>query len=74
MCFKADVSLMIFCLVDLSIDVSGVLKPHSMIALLFIPPLYYLHLLLLYIIRESTSLFSLIIDRHHMLSWLHGRT
>lgn len=38
---------MIFCLYGLSIDVSEVLKLPTIIALLSISPLYYLHLLFL---------------------------
>ena len=38
MSFKACVSLLIFCLDDLSIGVSGVLKSSSIIVLLFISP------------------------------------
>ena len=42
MSFKVCVSLLIFCLVDLSIGVSGVLKPPTIIVLLLIPLSYLL--------------------------------
>ena len=40
--FKASVSLLIFCLNDLSIDVSGVLNSSTVIVLLSIFPFIYL--------------------------------
>ena len=46
--FKVCVSLLIFCLVDLSIDVSGVLKSPTIIVLLLISPLILVSIFLTY--------------------------
>ena len=46
--FKVCVSLLIFCLVDLSIGVSGVLKSPTMIVLLLISPFILVSICLTY--------------------------
>ena len=48
MAFKAYVSLLVFCLDDLSIDESGVLKFPTIIELLFISPLMAVSICLIY--------------------------
>ena len=48
MSFKADVSLLIFCLDDLSIGVSEVLKFPAIIVLLSISPLRSVNICLIY--------------------------
>ena len=48
MSLKAYVSLLISCLVDLSIDVSGVLKYPTIIVLLLISPLMAVSICLIY--------------------------
>ena len=46
--FKTHVSLLIFCFDDLSIGVSGVLKPPTIIVFLSIPHFMYVSVSLLY--------------------------
>ena len=48
MSFKVCVSLLIFCLVDLSIGVSGVLKSSTIIVLLLISPFILVSVCLTY--------------------------
>ena len=47
--FKVCVSLLIFCLVDLSIGVSGVLKSPTIIVLLLISPFIFVSICLTYL-------------------------
>ena len=48
MSFKVCVSLLIFCLVDLSIGVTGVLKSPTIIVLLLISPFFHVSICLTY--------------------------
>ena len=47
--FKASVSLLIFCLNDLSVDVSGVLKSTAIIMLLSISPFMSVNICFMYL-------------------------
>ena len=47
--FKASVSLLIFCLIDLSIDVSGMLKCHTIIVLLSISSFMFVNICFMYL-------------------------
>ena len=72
--FKASVSLLIFCLDDLSIDVSGVLKSPTITVLLSISPFRSLNSCFMYfgapvlgahILISVTSLFSFAEEDYH---------
>ena len=53
---KASVSLLIFCLNDLSFDIIGVLKSPNIIVLLSISPFVFVHICFMYLDVNASTL------------------
>ena len=66
--FKARVSLLIFCVDDLSIDVSGVLKSPTIFVLLLISPFMSINICFIHLGAPmlGANIFSIVIS-----SWIH---
>ena len=69
MSFKASVSLLIFCLDDLSIDGSGMLKSSTIIVLLSISPFTFIDICFMYLGNPMLGayIFTIVI---FLLDWL----